>query len=918
MAELPTGTVTFLFTDLESSTRLWEEYPDAMQDALARHDEILRDTIAAHDGAIVKTTGDGYHAAFGTAHEALDTAVAAQRALASEAWGATGPLEVRMGLHTCEAAVRDGDYYGSAVNRAARLMSVAHGGQIVVSAATAELARETHPDLQDLGEHRLRDLSRAEHVFQLSVPGVDRQFPPLRSLDRFPTNLPLQLTSFVGRDRDLNDIAKAFDTARLVTLTGVGGVGKTRLATQVAAELLPRFADGAWLCELAAADSPDAMAQVVANALGVIPRSGMSLVDGIVEFLRVKDVFLVLDNCEHLLGSVAELAEHTLSRCAAVTILATSREGLGVTGEQVWPVRSLSLPDATSTTLDTSDAVRLFIDRAVAAEPGFTAGPEDLAAIGEVCRRLDGIPLAIELAAARVAAMSPAEIAGHLDERFRLLTGGRRTAVERHQTLRATVDWSYSLLRDQEQTVFDRLGVFAGSFDAAAAQAVVTGAGVEAWDVVNSLSDLVAKSMIVAERTQDGTRYQLLETMRAYARERLDTADEADAWRCRHAQYFATLADGIGAGIIGADESVWLRHLVADVDNLRAAVIWALESPDNDDRALAFRIAGALAYSAVQYGEIGVGVWADWCLERCTREGTIAPGLITAGAGWNAVNRGDWDAATDLARRALDTHDPDDFTTACLSYLTLACVELFTGKYASAQRITAENVRAAHIAGQTLYESAVLTSSAAFAAMAGDFERARRYADDALELAREVGNPTALAGALAALGWARWIDDPERALVAIKESTRLRHGGGVFAPALSIGAVIESRAGDSLAALVDLRDALGYATDAGLRTTVLSVIDRGVIVMAEVGNPESAAVFGGAVTAGSLASLTTVAHSVEGSMRADALEVVRERFGVDAYTTSAERGAAMTYEELVDYALAEIDRMLHELRGDDG
>jgi hypothetical protein len=391
-----------------------------------------------------------------------------------------------VGIHTGVAELRDGDYFGSAVNRAARLEGIAHGGQIVVSQATEALVRDgldDGVDLVDLGAHRLRDLSRAERVFQVVHPQLQREFPALRSLDAFPGSLPVQVTSFVGRDEDVARIAGMLDEVSLVTLIGTGGVGKTRLAVQVAAEVVPRFADGAWLCELAVVDDGDAMAQVVASALGCLQRQGLSLRDSIVEYVKVRELLLVLDNCEHLLEDAGALADAVLRRCPKVTILATSREGLDVAGERVVRVRSLDAPDVSATGDDVaaSPAVRLFRDRAADTGADTTWDAVQCAAVGEICRRVDGIPLAIELAAARTASMSPADVASHLDERFRLLTGKRRGRVERHQTLRATVEWSYQLLDDNERAVFDRLGVFAGSFEAPAAVAVAGGDDLDTW-----------------------------------------------------------------------------------------------------------------------------------------------------------------------------------------------------------------------------------------------------------------------------------------------------------------------------------------------------------------------------------------------------------------------------------------------------
>ncbi len=405
MTDLPSGTVTFLFTDLEGSTRLWEEHPDAMHDALARHDELVREAIESHAGHVVKTTGDGFHAAFATARDALDAALYAQLALTAEPWASTGPLRARMGVHTGEAQHRAGDYYGTSLNRAARIASVANGGQTLLSRASAEIVQDALPDgclLSDLGEHRLRDLSRVERVFQITAPGLSTQFPPLRTVDAFPGNLPLQTTSFVGREDEIAALAEALKGWRLVTVTGVGGVGKTRLALQAAADVIPDFPDGAWLCELASARDPDAMLEVIAATLGVAPRNDLGLDAAIVESLRSRSLLLVMDNCEHLLDAAGRLVEAILRSCADVRVLATSREGLAVADEHVVPLRSLPVPgiDASSDVVATCEAVRLFVQRADSVRSGFTIDDANAHAVAEICRRLDGVPLAIELAAA--------------------------------------------------------------------------------------------------------------------------------------------------------------------------------------------------------------------------------------------------------------------------------------------------------------------------------------------------------------------------------------------------------------------------------------------------------------------------------------------------------------------------------------
>ncbi|MEX1009626.1 MAG: adenylate/guanylate cyclase domain-containing protein [Acidimicrobiia bacterium] len=615
------GTVTFVFTDLEGSTRLWEECPDTMQQALARHDALLRAAIVEHNGQIVKTTGEGVHAVFGSAHDALAAAAVAQRTISEESWETTGPLRVRIGIHTGDAELVDQDHDGPAVNRAARLMAAARGGQILVSLATEELARDALDDglsFIDLGEHRLRDLARPERVFQVTGPGLPSDSGPPTFLDSPPGNLPPRVTSFVGREQAVVDMADALREVPLVTITGTGGVGKTRLAVETAAHVIGEYPDGAWLCELGVAGDDDEALQVVATALGVDPRPGTSIEASIVEFLHTKHLLLVLDNCEHLLHVAGRLAEAVIRGCPTVRILATSREGLALDDEQMRPLRSLSLPDPTDPpdVVATSAAATLFIDRARAVRPEFVLDATNAPAVAEICRRLDGIPLPIELAAARVVSMNPGEIAELVDERFRLLTGGRRTAVERHQTLRAAIEWSYSLLTEAEQRVLARLSVFWGSFAAADATAVVPGDGIDARNVIDVLGSLVAKSMLTSDEAADGsTRYRQLETLRQYARDRLDDLGDPDVWRRRHAEHYAEFAEQAGAEILGPAELVWRARFLDELDNVRAAVAWSLDSEDPDDCELGIRVVAGLANEAALRQSFEIGVWAERTLQ---------------------------------------------------------------------------------------------------------------------------------------------------------------------------------------------------------------------------------------------------------------------------------------------------------------
>jgi hypothetical protein len=439
-----------------------------MRSALAVHDQIVRGCLESAGGLVFATGGDGFGAAFSRAGEAVAAALAAQRGLASQDWPEGISLRVRMGLHTGEADERDGDYFGEEVSRAARLMAIAHGGQIVCSPATAELVTGHMPagvSLVDLGVHRLRDLSEPLRVFQVVGDGLPSSFPPLLSMDAFPGNLPPQVSSFIGRETELARVAKALSEARVVTLTGVGGVGKTRLAFRAAADALPQFREGAWLVELQAVRDPGSVPEAVAAVFRLADRAGLTTMQLLIEFLATKQLLLVLDNCEHLLDPVAELLEGVERACPGVVVLATSREGLALEGERVVPIPSLSepSPDADLTSLADIEAVRLFVDRAGWVDPDFTLTENNAAAVVQICRRLDGLPLAIELAAARIGTVTPAELARRLDRRFDTLAGGRRRAVQRHQTLRAAIDWSYQLCNEGERRLLARLAVFAGS-----------------------------------------------------------------------------------------------------------------------------------------------------------------------------------------------------------------------------------------------------------------------------------------------------------------------------------------------------------------------------------------------------------------------------------------------------------------------
>jgi predicted ATPase/class 3 adenylate cyclase len=554
------GALTFLFTDIEASTRRWEADAAAMSAALARHDATIRDAVTTAGGRIFKHTGDGVCAVFDSAAAGLAGALDAQRQLVA------GPLRVRMAIHSGEAEERDDDYFGPTLNRAARLMAAAWGGQMLVSAATAELGGYDLPPgstLVDLGVHRLADLSRPEHIFQLTVDGLESVFPPVRAFSVRRDNLPMALTRFVGREEELGELAQLLKTSRLVTVAGVGGAGKTRLATEAAHRLAEQFPDGAFLTELAPITDPELVPATVAAALGLILDQPRPLPIQLADYLERRTALLVLDNCEHIIEAAASLAETVLRRATGVVVLATSREPLGIPGETVWRIPPLGV----------GDGMDLICDRAGASHPGFSVSDPDIPALERICARLDGIPLALELAAARLHLLSPDELAARLDDRFRLLTGGARTAVDRHRTLRAAIDWGYDLLDEHRRTVLRHLSVFNGGFDLAGAEAVA------GPDVLDSLSGLIDRSWVAVDPPGTGpTRYRLIETIRQYAAEKLAEAREAANARAAHSRHFREVAEGRGdfAGM----EPAWLRRVRVEEDNFRGALEWSADQLD--------------------------------------------------------------------------------------------------------------------------------------------------------------------------------------------------------------------------------------------------------------------------------------------------------------------------------------------------
>jgi predicted ATPase/class 3 adenylate cyclase len=577
--QLPSDTVTFVLSDIEGSTRHWERDEVGMRQALARHDAIIRSAIEAHAGHVVKHTGDGLMAVFASARDAITAAVAAQRALQSADWGELALL-VRMAVHSGEAHERDGDYFGPTLNRVARLLAAAHGRQILVSSAASALAPEGLDRsivLVDVGEHRLRDLDRAERVLQACAEGIARDFPPLRAATSQLRGFPATRTRIIGRERLLGEITASLERSVLVTLTGVGGSGKTRVAIEAARRVGPRYADGATFVDLSPLADTDLIAQTVARAVGVPEASAAaSGSDALIAFLAERRMLLVLDNCEHLIDACAEVVDRLLAACPHVRVLATSREGLAVEGEAMLAVPSLELPREGRAAAD-SEAVQLFAERAAAARTDLDVLGNHEAAVVDICRRLDGIPLALELAAAQLTIFTPEEIAARLDDRFRLLSGGRRR-IQRQATLQAAVDWSYKLLGEGERALLARLSTFAGGFTLDAVEGVCGGGSIAPDRVAVLLASLVAKSLVVASAHERTTRYRLLETIRLYAAERLVERGEADAVHRRHRDWYLTRSETLDrhkCWIPQMRPASELLLLERELDNLRAALAWS-------------------------------------------------------------------------------------------------------------------------------------------------------------------------------------------------------------------------------------------------------------------------------------------------------------------------------------------------------
>jgi predicted ATPase/class 3 adenylate cyclase len=746
MAVRPTGTVTFLFSDIEGSTARWERDSDVMATALARHDALMRVALEARGAYIFKTVGDEFCAAFATASDAVAAALDAQRALVAEDFSAVEGIRARMALHTGKCAERDSDYFGPTVNRVARLLAIGYGGQVLLSGACVELVQDKMPaetGLRDLGAHRLRDLAQPERVYQLIAPDLPGAFPELRSLDHLTSNLPAQLTSFVGREEVVAEITALLKEHRLVTLVGTGGAGKTRCAIRVGAELLNGFQDGVWLSELAPIYDQSFVAGTVARVLGVQESLNRPLLETLLAYIKRKRLLLILDNCEHVIGEAGTVAAAVLRGCPEVRILTTSREGLNIAGEQLYRMPALSMP-AAGRALTAHDALSfgaplLFADRACLADSRFALDDENAEKVAEICRRLDGIPLAIELAAATVKFLSLQQLGTMLDERFRVLTRGDRSALPRHQTMRALIDWSYDLLSENERTLFRKLSIFAGGFTLEMASAVCISAGIDETTVLNLLESLIDKSLVQAEVVKNGARYRLLESTRQYAQDRLAESGDHESVARAHATAFLALAENLERTWEVTTDRVWLAQAEPELENFRVALRWALEA--RHDVLLGQRLAGTLRWLWAFLGAVERLRSVQSALQLVSAdtpppvvaaldlaEATLASRLVQHNVSHAAAER--------ALRRYSDLRDPLRIANARL-YVGFALVHL--ERVAEAHPMLEQALAGARDVGAGKLAGNALAGLANARSEAGDPSAARALYAEALAVARASG-----------------------------------------------------------------------------------------------------------------------------------------------------------------------------------
>ncbi len=874
--------LTFLFTDIEGSTRRWEADADSMRVALEAHNQVLRETVGVHDGTVFNYTGDGMCAVFASPRSAVDAAIDAQRAL---------ELPVRMGIATGEAELRGADYFGTVLNRTARVMAAGHGGQILVDGATASLIIGV--ELISLGQRRLRDIAKAVDIFQVQAPDLRTAFPPLKTVDPTPGNLRPATNSFVGREADIAEVQTALKAHRLVTLTGVGGVGKTRLALEVAYRAISDYADGVWVIELAPVGDPGAVPEVVAATMGITQQPGLSMAESIARALEGRSRLLVFDNCEHILEAAADVIEAIFAHSSRVVVLATSREGLRLSDEQLWPVPSLDMRAGAG-----SAAATLFIDRAQAVSPGVSLTAQDEADVAvEICRRLDGIPLAIELAASRMMSMTVSEVRDRLDDRFRLLVGSRR-GLERHQTLRHAVQWSYDLLDESEKDLLARCSVFAGGFDLAAACAVT--ASDDELGTLDLLDALVRKSLLIADRTSGRTRFSLLETIRQFAEEQLVLADGGDPARTAHARYFARRQADVLALWDSPRQREAYDWFTTELANLRTAFRWSADQDDLDTAAAIAVNATFVGYLVEQWEPIA---WAEELIPHA--EAVQHPRLaqLYVGASYcAAVGRADdFVEYAEKARAAIAGGQFDDV------YDGFECAVAAGYNTTGRPDLAVEWCRAtiARNPGIPTHAQAVMVIALAVSGMT---DEALEASKDMLAVAQNASNPSLAVSSLLAYGWARRHADPTAAYDALRqcwtiaEKSRNRQQASITAGLLS---VLATTRGEFADAFDFSTQAIRYYYDSGTVELMRAMLGILVVLLDRLGHHEPAATISG-FRADALARASFPEAD-------DAVAHLREALGSDGYAACARAGADMTNAEMAAYAFDQVDRARADL-----
>jgi predicted ATPase/class 3 adenylate cyclase len=914
MAVLPTGTVTFLYTDIEGSTKLARSFPDAWPATQARHQALLETAITTHHGYIFQTIGDELHAAFETALEALNAALEAQHSLYSEDWGVIRSMRVRMGLHTGPARPSADNYEGYlTLSHTKRLMSTAYGGQILISESAETLLRDALPEnitLRDLGEHRLKDFERGEHIFQVVALDLPAEFSQLKSLEGYPNNLPGQLTSFIGRSKEKDEVKQMLSTQRLLTLTGPSGSGKTRLALQVAAEMIEYFKHGVFFVALAPITEPGLVASTIAQSLGILESSGRSIIESLKDHLQNKSLLLLLDNFEHVIAAAPLVAE-LLAACGELKILITSREGLRVSGESEYLVPPLALPDLKQLppleSLSQYAAVELFIQRARAVKPGFKITNDTAPAVAEICYRLDGLPLAIELAAARIKLLPPRAILTRLEHRLEFLTGGGRDLPARQKTLRNAIAWSYDLLDENEQKLFRRLSVFVGGCTVDAVEAVAED-NPSRGSALDRLASILDKSLIQeVEGTHSELRFTMLETLREFGLEQLEASGESPTIRQRHASFFLAIAEQTEAKLGSSGQVEWMNRMEQEHDNLRAALVWSKTADGTAETCL--RLAGMLGlfWEARGYYTEGRELLAAILLTEPARGRTAARARILARAAELAYRQSDYPATMSLASESLsifrEIGDRQGMASALIK-LGNAATEM--GDYATASGFLAEALKTWRELKDKHGIARALISSGWVALRSGKYDLAKTQLMEALAISRELGDTRNIAFELSGLGEvALRQQDYVRATQLVEESLALRRQlGNKWGVGVSLGILgwVAMREEKWDRAIARLGESLEVRREIGDQSGSAWCLERLAAVVMAQGQAEKAARLFGAGAA-LRASIRSVIDPADQPAYDSKILSLRKELGKERFTVLWDEGRAMALERAVNYAL---------------